>query len=168
MTMGLETFRSKGTCFVGVKKQMMLNSRQTNVLIYAAPGLMRDSLCSLLSSFPGTQIAGIASSEDDLLKEVRHLHPDIILIDYPAPPPDFEALHAIKTIDPHHRCVVIIDQIHRKERAYQAGADHVLIRGYSGQEFRAVILENFERSDSCRALTSGLDATVMEGSDESL
>jgi hypothetical protein len=114
-------------------------AKPTRVLIYAAPGLVRDSLCSLIASFSFTSIVGVLPLCTCVLDEPSD-SPDLVLLDTFNEAQNLALVLHLRQKFPLSRLVVIIDTLSQKQLAYLYGADDVLMRGSAGQEFKAIFL----------------------------
>jgi len=141
--------------------------RPITVLIHADPGLARDSLCSLIASFPYAKIVGVLSLDSELAEEVNDLLPDVVLMDYVTGTGNIELIPALKAVHPDSRFVVVTETMKQKQCAYQYGADDVLLRGCTGQEFTAVFQKYFQHSQAYAATGTASEVNVREVSNES-
>ena len=118
---------------------MLTENPPINVLMIAPPGMMRDSLCSLLSSIPAVSIVGFLSFEDQIPQSLVALYPDIVLMDCTGKAHNLETIRRIKVWNPDQYCLVIAGNSHEARLAYLYGADEVLTHGYTGFQFKAAL-----------------------------
>jgi DNA-binding NarL/FixJ family response regulator len=125
------------------------------VLIAAGVGRLRDSLQNVLLAMPWVTITGQAADDASALRMVVERHPTLVLLDVNLPDGEVPALlEQIKARWPDIRCLVLADNARQRQAADAAGADSVLIRGFSVTELFAAIEElSREKSIDHRAQT---------------
>jgi DNA-binding NarL/FixJ family response regulator len=109
-------------------------------LVAAKPGRLRESLHLLLTMIP--QIAGVAQVEDtaSLLQTVSDCPPDLVLIDAVLDQGgNMEALQRLKTEAPLVPCLVIVGNASQRKKARAAGADGMLLRGFTSIELAGIV-----------------------------
>jgi DNA-binding NarL/FixJ family response regulator len=110
-------------------------------LVAAMPGRMRESLQILLETMPGV----VTDRADDgamVLRMVVERQPDLVLLDTNLPgEPGWRVLAQIKALQPQTRCLVLAGSTLQRQAAQAAGADGVLLKGFSTAELFATIEE---------------------------
>jgi hypothetical protein len=149
------------------QKPAIVYAKPVRVLIYAAPGLVRDSLCSLIASFSFAQVAGVLSLGSDLPEGDNAHPPDVVLLDTFTNPDNFDLVLKTRQLYPHSSLVVMIETLAQKQLAYDTGADEVLLRGCAGQEFKAVFQAFVHRPRPQAGRSASQPVVVLEGRDES-
>jgi DNA-binding NarL/FixJ family response regulator len=110
-------------------------------LVAAMPGRMQDSLQALLETMPGV-VTDRAGDGAAALRMVVEQHPDLVLLDTNLPgEPGWGVLEQIKAQQPQTRCLVLAGSILQRQAAQAAGADGVLLKGFSTAELFATIEE---------------------------
>ncbi len=99
--------------------------------------VVRDGLRVLLEHEDDITVIGAASNGRDAVRQIRTLHPDVVLMDIAMPELNgIEATSQISDICPSTR-VLILSMHHTKEHVYQAlkaGAHGYLLKESAGQE----------------------------------
>lgn len=147
-------------------KPMLTDNLPIKVLIFAATGMLRDSLCSLLASLPDVRIGGVFSFTDHLPQDLDKFRPEIILMDCTGKTHHLEFVREIKSGNPNHYCLVIVENSQKARLAYSYGADDVLMRGCTGFEFKAAFQNNMEKIRANTALTISRNSDVAQVPDE--
>ena len=104
--------------------------------------IVRDGLVAVLGTQPDFEVAGEASTADELLARALALHPDVVLTDLEMPGMDGGAtIRALRAALPTTPVVVLtaFDTDDRIIRALEAGAQGYLLKGAPRAEiFRAI------------------------------
>ena len=111
-------------------------------LIAARPGRMRDSLQALLAAMP--RIAAVDEVDDGsaALHRVAASRPALAVLDTNlSDGATWSVLKEIKSRWPQTQCVVLAQSASQREAAQAAGADGVLIKGFSTAELYLMIDE---------------------------
>jgi DNA-binding NarL/FixJ family response regulator len=101
-------------------------------IIVAPPGRLRDGWQALLAAIP--QIGQVRAVDDAVstLKIVTTVSPDLVMLDAEAFGDQAGTLLAgIKEVKPQCRCIALICNISGGQQARSAGADAILIKGFS-------------------------------------
>jgi DNA-binding NarL/FixJ family response regulator len=109
-------------------------------LIAAKPGRLRNSLLALLQTV--TRIEQIIQVSDSTMipKLVTWSSPALLLLDTELVDNNLaNILKQIKTIAPHLHCIVLAHTYHQQEAAQTAGADSVLLAGFSTENLFAAV-----------------------------
>ena len=108
-------------------------------LIAARPGRMRDSLQILLETMPGV-VTDRADDGAAALNMVLEQQPLVVLLDTNLPGQQgWGVLEQIKAQQPQTHCLVLADSVRQWQTAWAAGADGVLLKGFSTAELFATI-----------------------------
>ena len=111
-----------------------------SLLLVARPGRMLDGLQALLRTIPEIEIAGQADCESQALALIAQLHPALVLLDSSLVfREQLPAIIQIKDGYPHIGCIVLVENVQQQSAAREAGADIVLIKGFSIEMLRAAI-----------------------------
>ncbi len=124
-------------------------------LIAARPGRMRDSLGAMLAAMPQIDTMIQADSDAAALQMIKEQHPALVLLDtnlyhqecipvlakrVSAVTKQIPALvEQIKAQQPETRCLVLADNIQQQLAAGAAGANGVLLKGFSTATLLAAI-----------------------------
>lgn len=111
-----------------------------HTLVVAKPGRLRDSLLLLLATI--LKVAEVDQVDDapSLMRHVEQRPPDLILMDTDLEHNgSLEALQALKAEAPLIPCLVIVSNAHQQSMARNAGADGLLLRGFSSMELAGEI-----------------------------
>ena len=109
-------------------------------LIMARPGRVRDGLQVLLATVPQVGHVNLVENVSDLFATVGDTNPLLVLLDANLSDAHVMAvLTTIKRVYPDSRCLVIADSLYQQMRAKNAGADGVLLRGFSAVEFAEMV-----------------------------
>ena len=93
------------------------------VLIADDHTIVREGLCQLLNKQPDMEVVGEAEDGLDVLKKVKSLHPDIVLLDIGMPRLNgLEAIRLIKEAIPGIQIVVL--SMHKKEAYVHQALDY--------------------------------------------
>ena len=110
-------------------------------LIVAKPSLVRDGLQAVLSAIPGMKTLKPADDESMALDRLRSL-PDLVILDSSLAE---NALHTmLGTVKEHYpdvRCIVVASDPRQRHVLESAGADAVLVEGFSA-ELLSVTIKN--------------------------
>jgi DNA-binding response OmpR family regulator len=113
-----------------------------SVLVFARPDRLSDALISLLS---GMQMIKEIDRIEDLQQAILTIASkkiDLVLLDMLSDEAGLRSL--ISRIKQGHQgtyCLSVVDTVHLARVSQQSGADHVLLRGFSGNELLDVIIK---------------------------
>ncbi|HOT91873.1 MAG TPA: response regulator [Anaerolineae bacterium] len=100
------------------------------VLIVARPGPLRDSLVTLLKSFPQVSTVEQATTATSALKTVESKRPALVLVDSSLPGDEaWTVLKQLKAWRPPVRCVVLSETVQHYRQAEAAGASRAILTG---------------------------------------
>jgi len=105
-------------------------------LIVAKPGRVCDGLQALLTAIP--EIGSIAQTDDatSALRMIAERRPDLVLLDFSLTGDEIRAmLRRIKAGSGQTKCLVLADDAEEQQIAEAAGADAILIKGFTAQKF---------------------------------
>ncbi len=98
--------------------------------------LFQQEQVSFLRSVPGLEILPPVCSPQELWAAACRLQPDLAILDESLfLDPDLATLRRLKAQFPGLICLVIAGRTQQIEPAIAAGADRVLLRGFSAREF---------------------------------
>jgi DNA-binding NarL/FixJ family response regulator len=101
---------------------------------------MRDSLHFLLRTVPGIETVGSADDSSSALRIISDLCPALVLLDTNLPGEDtVTVLRRLQADACRPRCLVLADTRQQQRDAMAAGADAVLLKGYTTTRLFQVI-----------------------------
>ena len=113
---------------------------KTSVLVAAKPSRARDSLCFLLRTMPGIEVIDRADDGASTLTMIAEHCPTLALLDTNLTVEGIATvLRKIKASGSQSRCLVLADDAWQLREAKDAGADEVLLKGFSGTELFGAI-----------------------------
>jgi DNA-binding NarL/FixJ family response regulator len=115
-------------------------SQSVPVVLVSRPGFAQQALRSSLTACCG--IVVVASTGDGLtaLSQVRHLRPELLVIDSNLLDEEVTALiAAVKTEQPAMRCLVFLRSSRQEAQMLALGADAVALRDAPAQDLQAVL-----------------------------
>jgi DNA-binding NarL/FixJ family response regulator len=117
-----------------------MGNKPTSVLVVAPPGRIRDALCVLIrASIPfndAKQVVYIRAVDDGAmgLQALAACPPDLVVLDASLPDGQaWEILQQRQASYPHIPCMVVVQYHHQKRRAWDAGADGVLLASFAAE-----------------------------------
>lgn len=109
-------------------------------LIMARSGRVRDGLQVLLATVPQIGHVDLVENTSDLFEIVQDTNPLLVLLDTNLSDTHvLTILTTIKRVRPDTRCLVITDNRYQQIKSRAAGADGVLLRGFSATEFSEMV-----------------------------
>jgi DNA-binding NarL/FixJ family response regulator len=109
-------------------------------LIMARSGRVRDGLQVLLATVPQIGRVDLVENASDLFDIVQDTNPLLVLLDTNLSDTRvLTVLTTIKRVRPDTRCLVITDNRYQQIKSRAAGADGVLLRGFSAIEFSEMV-----------------------------
>ena len=111
----------------------------TLTLIVAKPGRKRDGLHAVLAAMPG--IAGVREVSDgpSALNAVAEYRPALVFLDFDLSEDVATLLTRFTSEYQRAQCIAIVYSVQQRRDAVAAGADHVLMSGFSAARLRATI-----------------------------
>lgn len=110
------------------------------LLIVAEPGRLRDGLQALLDSLGALEPAIVVDGGPSALDAIRNGGPDLVFLDsHLFGVASAEFVRAIKQERPHVYCVVVADRLGQFQPMLDAGADKVLLKGFSAAELSETV-----------------------------
>ena len=126
-----------------------------SALLAARPGRMRDSLRALLAACPRIGAVDKAGDGAAALRRVAGQRPALLVLDTNLPDGAArKVLGQVRSRWPETRCLVLVESVRGREIAKAAGADRVLVRGFSTSELYVMIGELLP----CKAGDAGVGA----------
>ncbi|MBN1581983.1 MAG: response regulator transcription factor [Anaerolineae bacterium] len=109
-------------------------------LVMARSGRVRGGLQVLLATVPQIGRVDLVENASDLFDIVRDTNPLLVLLDTNLSDARvLTTLATIKRVRPDTHCLVITDNLYQQKKAKAAGADGVLLRGFSATEFSEMV-----------------------------
>lgn len=116
-------------------------------IVLAPPGPFRQDLLAFVKSIPELDLAGVAADLPELLLTAAQCTPHLaILADGSLFTPLITALQQLKQQNLPLPCLVLAENRQQIQQAIAAGADSVLLKGFSTHEF-LVALAAIQPSD---------------------
>ena len=114
--------------------------RPTLALIATRPGSLQDSLVALLTTMHQVNSVLIAEDAASALRTVAQHRPVLVVLEMDLGAEETRtALKEIKSNWPLTQCLALADGIRQKQEAVSAGADVVLIKGFTAARLIAAI-----------------------------
>jgi len=110
------------------------------LLIVAEPGRLRDGLQTLLDSFRALQPAVVLDDGRSALEAIQNGGPDLVILDHHVfgeSTPEF--VRAIKQARAQAYFIVVADRLGQFPPILDAGADEVLLKGFSAAELSTAV-----------------------------
>jgi DNA-binding NarL/FixJ family response regulator len=125
--------------------------------------ILREGLCSLLSSHPEFEIVGEAEDGQEAIRSVDRLKPDLALMDLSMPRMNgMDAIKEIKKRSPETKVLVLT--VHKTEEyihaALQSGADGYILKDSTHAELGMAIKHILEGK---RYISPGISESLIEG-----
>jgi DNA-binding NarL/FixJ family response regulator len=109
-------------------------------IIFAPPGPLRQELLAFLKSISELDLANAAADPDELQKAMEQFSPQLLILAGSGSfTPVAEALAQLKRNAAPIPCLVLAENRQQIQQALAAGADHILLKGFSTQEFLAAL-----------------------------
>lgn len=109
-------------------------------ILLAPPGPFRQELLAFVKSIPELDLAGVAADIPELLLMAAQCTPHLaILADGSGFTPVLIALQQLKQQNLPLTCLVLAESRQQIQQAVAAGADSVLLKGFSTHEFLAAL-----------------------------
>jgi DNA-binding NarL/FixJ family response regulator len=135
---------------------MYTSGKPLSVLVYAQPDRMSDALLSLLSGMQMIKEIDRIQEPREAINMVRQKKTDLVLLDMVSGEEKMQSfIPALKRANPNVYCLSVVDTVRLGKISQQSGADHVLLRGFSGNELLEVIF-------NAQAYQMRLDTSVIQ------
>jgi DNA-binding NarL/FixJ family response regulator len=109
-------------------------------IVFAPPGPLRQELLAFLKSIPGLNLANTASDLDELQQAMQQCSPQLLILAGSLSfTPVAEVLAQLKRDATPVPCLVLVENRQQIQQAAMAGADLILLKGFSTQEFLAAL-----------------------------
>lgn len=110
------------------------------VLVIAEPSRTRSGLLALLEAAPGLERIFTAEDSATALKRIPPRRPTLLFLDTDLPGDEvWFLLRQVKVKWPDIKCIVLIDTFRQRQTARVAGADGVLLKGFSAAHLYSTI-----------------------------
>jgi len=137
----------------------MVEEKPIKTLICIVPGLMRDSICTLLASFSEVICIGASLEPHAFLHEVDQYQPDVILFEYASNYHNLELICNLENTTVDIKCVVLADNFSQTMPKMKEGVEYLLKRGFTGRDLKAIIQEVYRRKKYRLTETNSTDPT---------
>lgn len=120
-----------------------------HAVIAAQSGRLREGLQAMLESFLALETVAVVEDGASALEAVRSGQPDLVILDTHLFGEDTEdSVRAIKQERNGIHCIVVAERLAQFQPILDAGADKVLLKGFSAAELSAAVdqLAGSERS----------------------
>ena len=118
-----------------------------NVLIIAQPGMLRESLSSLLGTMPEIEVVSATNDLDSAIEFVSLRQSMICIMDFSNQGDDKEQkIDQLKSIRLEMKIILLVDTVEAKEEAETHGFDNVVIKGSSVQLLTKIISDCIQGS----------------------
>lgn len=109
-------------------------------LVLAWPGPFRQELLAFLRAIPELELVGVLEDPAALLTAVVHTVPHCLILEGgPALAEVLVALAQLKRAALCPPCLILVESHRQIQQALAAGADSVLLKGFSTQEFLSAL-----------------------------
>ncbi len=109
-------------------------------VVLAPAGPFRQELLAFVKSIPELELAGVAADLSELSLATAHCAPRLaILAGGPTFAPVIAAIQQLKQPGMALACLVLAENRQQIQQAVVGGADGILLRGFSTQEFLAAL-----------------------------
>jgi DNA-binding response OmpR family regulator len=116
------------------------------VVIVAEPSRLREGLETMLDSFLTLQTVAVVEERAEALNVIRSMQPDLAILDAQLlNESTVDLVRSIKLESSGIRCIVVTERLAQFQPILEAGADEVLLKGFSAAELRSgmeQLLEN--------------------------
>jgi DNA-binding NarL/FixJ family response regulator len=115
-------------------------TKPTLALVVTGPGSLQNGLLAMLTTIPQIQAVLVAEEASRALRMIADHRPALVLLDTMLPGNEAGAvLREIKARWPSTHCIILADDVQQQQEAKAAGADAVLIKGFSATKLIATI-----------------------------
>jgi DNA-binding NarL/FixJ family response regulator len=117
------------------------------VLIIAQPGMLRESLSSLLGTMPEIDVVSVTNDLDSAFEFVSMNQPMICIMDFSNQVDDMEQkIDQLKSIRLEMKIILLVDTVEAKEEAETNGFDRVVIKRSAVQPLTNTISDCIQES----------------------
>ena len=121
--------------------QIADEGNEMRVLLADDQSKVRSALRLLLEQEPGMSVVGEAAEAEDLLAQVRAVHPDLVLLDWELP--GLQAanpvLPTLRALCPHLSVIALSGRPGARRAALAAGADAFVSKGDPPEQLMAAV-----------------------------
>jgi DNA-binding NarL/FixJ family response regulator len=111
-------------------------------IVFAPAGPLRQELLAFLKSIPGLNLANVASTPDELQQAMQEFSPQLLILAGSISfTPVAEVLAQLKQSAAPVPCLVLAENRQQIQQAATDGADLILLKGFSTQEFLAALAQ---------------------------
>lgn len=109
-------------------------------LIVTGPGSLQKGLVAMITTMPQIQAVLVTEEASAALRMIADHRPALVLLDMVLPGNGAgTVLKEIRTSWPSTRCIILADDIRHQQEAEAAGADVVLIKGFTAATFLVTV-----------------------------
>jgi DNA-binding NarL/FixJ family response regulator len=117
-------------------------TKPTLALIATRPGSLQSGLVALMTTMPQVNAVIVAEEAVSALRMIAEHLPTLVLLEMALPGEETRTvLKQIKATWPLVRCIVLADDVRQQQEAKAAGADGVLLKGFSAAKLIATVEE---------------------------
>jgi DNA-binding NarL/FixJ family response regulator len=110
------------------------------VMIVAQAGRLRDGLRVMLDSFPDLETVAMVEDGPAALETIRRRRPDLVILDaHSFDEGTADLIRVAKQGRNGIHCIVVAESLRQFQPLLDAGADTVLLRGFSAAELRKAV-----------------------------
>ena len=110
-------------------------------VVLAAAGPFRQELLSFLRAIPDLELTAVVEDPAGIGQAVARAVPHCLILQGGAPFTTLLAtLAQLKRASPYLPCLILVENCQQIQQAFAAGADSVLLKGFSTQEFLSALL----------------------------
>jgi DNA-binding response OmpR family regulator len=137
-----------------------VSPKPVSALVVMAPGRLQAGLLALLDSLPGLQTVYHADDIAAAGGALTRAAPQLLILDWDLWNPEAEALlRAARAQAPHLYCLSLVGGESQQAAAWKAGAEAVLVKGFSVRDLEAVVRRCAALHPAPGAGTAGLPET---------
>jgi two-component system invasion response regulator UvrY len=110
------------------------------VVIVAESGRLREGLQAMLDSLPALETVAVVDDGPSALEAIQSMRPDLVILDaHLFGEGTAEFVRATSREWNGARCVVVAERLGQFQPLLDAGADRVLLKGFSAAELRTAV-----------------------------
>jgi DNA-binding NarL/FixJ family response regulator len=127
-------------------------AKPTLALIATRPGPLQNGLVALMTTMPQVNAVIVAEEAVSALRMIAEHLPTLVLLEMALPGEETRTvLKQIKAAWPLTRCIVLANDVRQQQEAKAAGADVVLLKGFSAAKLIATVEELLSQKEKGRA-----------------
>ncbi len=120
---------------------MTMTNESIFALVVSSSGVLQNGLLALMTTIPPISAVLVAEDVNSALRLIENHQPALIILDLSLIKVQdvIDVINKIKAQWPYIHLIVLVEDIAQQKEAETAGADSVLIKGFSVQKFMAII-----------------------------